>query len=90
MSSFSIDFEVRDHTVSERPHDLDVRGGPTKHGPRGLPDGDDGMAHAIQGDDGRLGDDDSLPANEQERVGGAEVDPDIAGEHPGRQAKLHA
>jgi hypothetical protein len=78
------DLEVRDDAVAQRSHHLDVGRGTAQHRPGLLPDGDDRMPDPVEGDDGGLGDDDALPTDEQQRVGGAEVDADVVGKHAGR------
>jgi hypothetical protein len=83
------DVEVRDHAVAERSHDLDVGGRAAQHGLGGLPDGEHVPAVAVEGNDGRLGEDDALAPHVQHGVGSAQVDADVVGEPGRRQTKLH-
>ena len=74
------DVEVADDAVAERA-DRDDRGGRPADHPLGLgADGEDALGLGVDGDDRRLGDDDPAVADVDERVGRAEVDPDVAGE----------
>src|SRR6266550_1384600 len=76
---------VRDHSVAHWTERGDGAGGTAEHEPRLLADRDDpGPVRPIllrERDDGWLGEDDPLPTDVHDDVGGAEVDADLAGEH---------
>ena len=66
--------EVGDHPVPERPDRTDRGRRPADHAAGVGSDGLDPAGAVVDGDDGGLEDDDALAANEDERVGGAEID----------------
>ena len=72
--------EVADDAVAQRPDRDDVGRRPADH-PLGLgADGQDPLGLGVDGHDGRLAHDDPAVADVDQRVGGPEVDPDVAGE----------
>ena len=72
--------EVADDAVAQWPDGDDVGRGPADH-PLGLrPDGQHALGLGVDRDDGRLAHDDPAVADVDQRVGGPEVDPDVAGE----------
>src|SRR4029077_13896609 len=79
------DHVVRDHAVAHRTQRGDRARRPAEHEPRLLTHRDDpGAVRAIllrQSDDRWLGEDDPLPTDVNDDVGGAEVYADLAGVH---------
>src|SRR5919107_2564880 len=73
-------FEVGDDAVLHGPYGDDVAGRPAQHLLRLLADGLRGVGDFVDGDDGGLADDDASPLREDERVGRAEVNCEVAGE----------
>jgi len=72
--------EVADDPVAQRPDRDDVGRRPADH-PLGLgADGQDALGLGIDRHDGRFAHDDAAVADVHQRVGGPEVDPDVAGE----------
>ena len=74
------DVEVADDAVAERPDGDDVGRRPADHALRLRADRQDALGLRVDRDHGRLADDDAAIADVDERVRGAEVDPDVAGE----------
>src|SRR5205085_4381282 len=72
--------EVGDDAVLHRADGDDVAGGAAQHLLRLLADGLGRVGDLVDGDDGRLRDDDAAPLGVDERVRGAEVYGEIAGE----------
>ena len=72
------DVEVGDGPLTQRPHRDDVAGRAADHLPCVLTDGQDVLGPGVQGDDGRLVQDDSLAPCVYERVRRAEVDGEIS------------
>jgi hypothetical protein len=81
--------QIRDHAVLEGTDDGQIAGGTADHRLGIMTDGNDGMVRRVDGDDGRLVEDDALAANEDERVRGAEVDGEVAREHPADEVQQH-
>ena len=75
------DFEVGDDAVFHRLDGDDVAGRAAQHFLRLFADGLHFAGVLVDGDDGRLVDDDALAARVDQRVGGAEIDGQIAGEN---------
>src|SRR5690606_40356279 len=71
---------IRDHTVLERAHRLDMVGRATEHLLSPVTCGDESLGASVDGDDGRLVQDDATAALIDDGVGGAEVDGEVA--HP--------
>src|SRR5262245_48451929 len=79
------DLEVRDDPVLQGLDDADVGRCPSQH-PLGLAaDGDDGAVGLVNGDDGRLAEDDTLATDEHEGVRRAQVDREV----PRKRAQEH-
>ena len=76
------DVEVADDAVAQRADRDDVRGCPADHPLRLGADRQHPAGLGVDGDDGRLAHDDAAVADMDQRVGGPEVDPDVAGEDP--------
>ena len=73
------DVEVRDDAVFQGADGDDIGRGAADH-PLGLgADGQHLLGLLVDGDDGRLVDDDALAAHQDEGIGGAEVDADVPG-----------
>ena len=72
--------EVADDPVAQRPDRDDVGRRPADHPLRLGADGQDPLRLGVDRDDRRLADDDPAVADVDQRVGGPEVDPDVAGE----------
>ena len=79
------DHIVRDHAIAHRTERGDRARGSPEHESRLLTHRDDpGPVRAIllrERDDGWLGEDDPLPTDVNDDIGGAQVDADLAGEH---------
>ncbi len=74
------DVEVADDAVAQRPHGDDVGRRAADHALRLGADREHLASLGVDRDDARLADDDAAVAHVDQRVGGAEVDPDVAGE----------
>ena len=74
------DLEVGDRTAAQRTDRDDVAGGATDHLPGVVAEREHLVGARVHGDDGRLVEDDPLAARVDERVGGAEVDGEVAGQ----------
>jgi len=74
------DVEVGDDAVLHRADGGDVARGAAEHSLSLVADGADLARDGIEGDDGRLAEDDALVFDVNERVGGAKVDADVVGE----------
>ena len=72
--------EVADDAVAQRPDRDDVRRRPADHPLRLGADRQDPLRLGVDRDDRRLADDDPAIPDVDQRVGGPEVDPDVAGE----------
>ncbi len=75
------DFEVGDDAIFHRLDGDDVAGSTAEHLLGLFADGFDFAGVLVDGDDGGLVDDDALAARIHKRVGGAEVDGEVAGEN---------
>ena len=74
------DVEVADDAVAQRPDGDDVRRRAADHPLRLGADGEDALRAGVHGHDARLADDDPAIPDGDERVGRAEVDPDVVTE----------
>ena len=74
------DVEVADDAVAQRPDRDDVRRRPADHPLRLGADGQDALGLGVDRDDRRLAHHDPAVADVDQRVGGPEVDADVAGE----------
>ena len=70
--------EVGDHAVAEGSNRGDRRGGPPDHPLRLVADGVDVSGRRVDGDDRGLGDENALPAHEDQRVRGSQIDRYVA------------
>ena len=75
------DAEVGDDAVTQRPHGDDVGRCAADHALGLGADGEDLLVDAVDGDDGRLVDDDAAALHHDQRVCSPEVDRDIVGKH---------
>ena len=72
------DLEVGDDAVLERADGDDVARGAAEHALGLVPDGEDFVGAGLDGYNRRFAQDDALIADVDQRVGGAEIDPDVA------------
>jgi len=82
--------EVRDHTVLERPNSHNIAGGPTDHLLGFGTNGQNSTGRVVDGDHGRLVQDDSPPADVDQGVGRAEVHSHIATDKGRTGGETHA
>ena len=82
------DLEIGNHAVFHRLDGDDVAGGAAEHLLGLFADGLDFTGVLVDGDDGGFVDDDALATRIHERVGGAEVDGQIAGENAEQRAEV--
>ena len=80
------DLEVGDRAAAQRADGDDVAGRAPDHLPRLVAHREHVVGAAVQRDDGRLVEDDALAARVDERVGGAEVDGEVAGQRESSSA----
>ena len=83
------DLEVGDHAVLHRLDGHDVARRAAEHLLGLLADGLDAAVHLVDGDDRGFVDDDALAARVDARVGGAEVDGQVAGKEREQRANVH-
>jgi hypothetical protein len=83
------DVEVGDHTVLQRADGDDVARRASEHGLGLVPHRQDRVVGLVDRDDRRLVEHDALAAHVDQRVGGAEIDGEIVGEHSGQQVVEH-
>ncbi len=85
------DLEIGNDTVLHRTDRQDLARSASQHLLGVAPDGLDAAGLAVHGHDGGFGDDDSLPAGEDESVGRPEVDREIVGQEAEveKRAKIH-
>jgi hypothetical protein len=76
------DLEVGDGPTAQRAHGHDVAGGAPDHLPSLAAGGQHLTGLAVEGDDGGLVEHDALALHVHQRVGGAEVDGEVAGHQP--------
>jgi hypothetical protein len=82
--------EVRNDPVLERADGLDIAGGTPHHRLGLVTDGEHRMIGLMYGDDGRLVHHDSFPADIDQGIGGAQIDGEVVGEEPGKDAQQHS